>query len=216
MPSRRGLFLDLDGTIADSLPVMRAVYDRFLAEHGTSGSDAGFAAVNGPPLSDVVGILKRTHGLAGEPAALENVYVEFILDAYDRVEPSPGAGSLIDRARGAGWRIAVVTSSREGMARRWLERTGLATSLDAVVTAECVARGKPDPEPYRTALDRTGCHGAGSVAVEDSPNGAASALGAGLKVFALNADPAGAAGVFPRGCHPVGALADVERIVFGD
>ena len=39
--SQAGLFLDLDGTLADSLAVMRTVYDRFLEQFGEFGCGRG-------------------------------------------------------------------------------------------------------------------------------------------------------------------------------
>ena len=213
MPDGRGLFLDLDGTLADSLPVMRAVYDRFLAHYGHAGSDAGFAAVDGPPLAGVVAALRQAHSLIGSAAELEGVYMGFILEAYDRVEPRSGAVALVARARRAGWRTAVVTSSRESLARRWLARNGLAADVDAIVGAESVSHGKPDPEPYRLALRRTGCAAAVSASVEDSPRGVAAALAAGLRTVALES-PLHAATAYPPGAVLVAGFAEVERALF--
>lgn len=213
MPDGRGLFLDLDGTLADSLSVMRTAYDRFLAHCGACGSDAGFAAVDGPPLAGVVASLKRTHGLAASTEELTGVYMGFIVEAYDRVEPRPGAAALIDRARRAGWRTAVVTSSREALVRRWLARAGLEDAIDAVVGAESVTRGKPDPEPYRVALVRAGCGARASVAVEDSPRGAAAAVAAGMRTFVL-ASPLHGPDAYPAGVRPVTGFAQVEKALF--
>jgi phosphoglycolate phosphatase-like HAD superfamily hydrolase len=36
----KGLFLDFDGTLADSIAVMRDSYERFLAVHQAAGSEA--------------------------------------------------------------------------------------------------------------------------------------------------------------------------------
>lgn len=210
-----GLFLDLDGTLADSLPVLRGVYDRFLARFGHSGTAAGFAAVDGPVLSAIVEGLKRTHGLIPEVAELEDVYVGFIHDAYDAVPPAPGARALIGRARRAGWRIAVVTSGREDIAGRWLERSGLAADIDLLVGAGAVVRHKPDPEPYRHALAHTGCAAALSAAVEDSPRGIAAAHGAGLSVFAMRS-PLHPDLDLPAGVRRVACLEQVEKALFDD
>ena len=215
MTAQPGLFLDLDGTLADSLPVLRGVFDRFLAAHGHQGTEAGFAAVDGPVLTAIVASLKDTYGLVPEVAELEDVYVGFIHDAYDAVPPAPGARALVTRARRAGWRIAVVTSGREDIAGRWLERTGLAADVDLLVGAGSVARHKPDPEPYRYAVERTGCAARLSVAVEDSPRGIAAAHGAGLTVFALRS-PLHPTAEFPAGVHPVDGLLQVEKALFDD
>ena len=51
----------------------------------------------------------------------------------------------------------------------------------AIVTAEHVARKKPDPEVYDIALTRLGLAAAQCVAFEDSENGLRAALSAGLR-----------------------------------
>lgn len=58
-PDIRGLFLDLDGTLADSMPVMRETYFRFLARRGAQGSQEEFDSLAGRPLSDISVILKE-------------------------------------------------------------------------------------------------------------------------------------------------------------
>jgi len=73
-----------------------------------------------------------------------------------------------------------------------LAGAGLAGLFDAVVAAEDVARGKPDPAGYFHALELLGVSPAEAVAVEDSQAGVAAAKAAGLYVVALlgTADPA--------------------------
>ena len=58
----------------------------------------------------------------------------------------------------------------------------ISVAFDATVCAADVRRGKPDPEPYLLAARRLGVHPGGCVALEDSPNGIASAEAAGCAV----------------------------------
>ncbi|WP_017612342.1 HAD-IA family hydrolase, partial [Nocardiopsis salina] len=60
------------------------------------------------------------------------------------------------------------------------------------VTADDVAAGKPDPGPYLLGAERVGAPPADCVVVEDSPNGAAAGVAAGMPVVAVatTSDPA--------------------------
>ena len=185
VPGRRGLFLDLDGTLADSLGLLRGAYHGFLARFGAVGSEAEFQSLNGPPLADIVATLRRSHGLVPEVGDLLDLYAGLIARDHAAVPPAPGARAVLERARQKGWVVAVVTSTARDPARRWLERVGLDTLVDELVGGDEVSVGKPDPEPYRLALRRTGCVAARSLAVEDSPQGASSAAAAGLPVWLL-------------------------------
>lgn len=182
---RCGLFIDLDGTLADSLPVMRTVYGRFLAHLDKPGSDAEFARLNGPPLAEIVADLARTHAIDRPVAALREIYWRLIEDAYREVLPRPGAADLLRTACAHGIPVGVVTSSASRLTRTWLRAVGLNDLVDVVVGGDEVERGKPDPEPYRRALERTGCAASASLAVEDSLTGARSAIAAGIPTVLL-------------------------------
>ncbi len=48
-----------------------------------------------------------------------------------------------------------------------------------------MTRGKPDPEPYRKAIEQLGCSPARCVVIEDAPAGIASAQAACARVIAV-------------------------------
>lgn len=183
----RGLLLDLDGTLADSIAALKTVYLDFLAGFGIAGSPEGFAALNGPPLAEVVARLRETHGLTGSPAELLARYRALVDAAHGTAPPAEGAETLLRQARAEGWRIAVVTSSPRAAALGWLERTGLAPLIDAVVGGDEVAAGKPAPAPYHLGIERLGCRGENSLAIEDSRQGTTAARAAGLETLAIAA-----------------------------
>ncbi|NQV82503.1 MAG: HAD-IA family hydrolase [Rhodospirillales bacterium] len=183
-----GLFLDLDGTLADSLGVMRRVYFRFLSDLDRAGSDGEFDSLNGPPLRVIIERLQETHRLDGAIDDLHDRYIAQVADCYRDVAPMDGAKELLAAAQGQGWPIAVVTSNEKKLVTEWLNRTGLDAWIEVIVSGEDVAHGKPDPEPYEAALRQTRCSAPGSIAVEDSLIGATAARAAGLRTFLLQRD----------------------------
>jgi HAD superfamily hydrolase (TIGR01509 family) len=193
----RGLFLDFDGTLVDSLSALRAVYHTFLAGYGRPGSDAEFHRLNGPPLPAIIDTLRQTHGLTEPADILLARYHALIVQAFATVAPVPGARTLLERARRHGWAVAIVTSNRHALTTAWLDTAGLAGLVTTVVGGDQVARGKPDPEPYRLALARTGCTAAASLAVEDSGQGLVAALGAGLPTWLVGPAAPGPAAASP-------------------
>jgi HAD superfamily hydrolase (TIGR01509 family) len=204
-PAIRGLFLDLDGTLADSMPVMRETYFRFLAARGAQGSQQEFDGLAGRPLSAISVLLKQAHGLNESPALILRAYLDTVEAIYaQEAQPMPGARELLQAAAERGVFTAVVTSATREQAQGFLRHHGLAGLVTAVVGAEQVRRGKPDPEPYRLALSLAGLDPAQGLAAEDSPIGAASALGAGLATYIVRqpggmaAEVQGAAGYIHR------------------
>jgi len=207
---RAGLFLDLDGTLADSLPALRHAYHGWLAGFGRQGSDEEFEACNGLPLPEVVRVLRAAHGLEGEPTSLGRAFLREVARAHAASPPHPGARELLETARTRAVPVAVVTSAPAEAARRWLAARDLSALVDHVVGGGDVARGKPAPDPYRRALDLCGCAPPASLAVEDSRTGVLSAVAAGLPTLVV-APPSGAAS--GGAAHPLAALDGVVGVV---
>lgn len=182
----RGLFIDLDGTLANSLPVMRLAYDQFLARFDKLGNDIEFGEINGPPLSKIVEILADTHSLPGTTHDLMSAYKAIIALVYKSVQPNEGAMELLHSAKAQGYKVGVVTSNSAKLTTDWLQRVGIYKLLDTLVTGEQVSQGKPNPEPYLTALEKTGCVAHRSFAVEDSFMGVRASVDAGLNTFHLS------------------------------
>ncbi len=188
--SKRGLFLDFDGTLADSVPLLRTAYHQFMRNFGIDSSDDEFAALMGPTLEEVVRKLKEKYALEPDQAELERQYRQLIWDFYTQSQPNPGAADVLKRATDQGWVVVVVTSGAEADVKRWLDHHQLETYVSYIVGAEHVTRGKPDPEPYRVALQQQEFDVSRSIALEDAPKGAMSAVAAGLATYILGPNPA--------------------------
>ena len=88
--------MDLDGTLADSLDLMRRVYDSFLESFGRQGNDEEFERLNGPPLGVGVEMLRRSHGLPGDVDRLLARYQGLAAGGYAKYSrPMPGARRLL-------------------------------------------------------------------------------------------------------------------------
>jgi HAD superfamily hydrolase (TIGR01509 family) len=180
-PRRKAAFFDLDGTIADSLGLMRDVYRRFVAMHGGAPSDEEFDRLNGVPLAKVLEILREAHAIAAPAERLLAGYREVVDRTYLDVLPFADAARVLGELHSGGWYLALVTSNGRARSSTWLGRHDLARWFDTLVCAEDVKLGKPHPEPFLTALGRSGLAAGQAVAIDDSPLGIESALAAGIR-----------------------------------
>ena len=57
---------------------------------------------------------------------------------------------------------------------------------ERMITAFDVVKGKPDPEPYLKAWERSGLSKEQCIVIENAPLGVRSGKAAGLKVYAVN------------------------------
>lgn len=213
LASPRALLLDLDGTLADSLSTMRQAYRKFLEQFHAKPTDAEFDLLNGPPLCEVVRHLKTAHELEGDTAELLACYFEVIDDVYSGVVPSPGASELLQKASVNQCTVGIVTSNTSGRTRAWLESAGLSHLIDFIVSGEEVKIGKPDPEPYLLGARKASCALSAIVAVEDSPQGAQSAIGAGIRTFVLTGEFGGKFS-WPPNSVPIRSLSTLAELLW--
>ncbi len=107
------------------------------------------------------------------------------------VKPLPGALELVAACSAAG-PVALCSGALRSDIVPILTALGVWPLFSVCVTAEDVAHSKPEPESYRLCLDRLRAAfpervftASSCVAVEDTPDGIASATGAGIPVLAV-------------------------------
>ncbi|MGB9802379.1 HAD-IA family hydrolase [Desulfofundulus sp.] len=144
------VLFDLDGTLADSLPLIRHTYRRVFDEMGIPWGDNDVMHWIGRPIVDIA------RYFAGEEGAEEFIkrYQEHYHrdhDCYTRL--FPGTLEMLQNLRSQGFRLGIVTSKGKIGAWRTIKFTGLDSFLDVVVTAHDVERHKPLPDPVLKALE---------------------------------------------------------------
>lgn len=204
----RALLVDLDGTLVDSHPALRATFDRFLAAHGVVATDEEYQRWNGPPLKEIVAGLRAEHSITADVGALLDEYQRLLETSYVTSAPlMPGADALLSWAESEGIACAVVTSSPARLAHPLLARLGVLSRVEATICGDEVARGKPSGDPYVEALRRLDVAAGEALAIEDTATGVLAARAAGIRCVAI-----GAAGQEAPLAHS-GALVVVESLV---
>lgn len=174
-----GLLLDLDGTLLDSEPVHQAVYREYFARRGWRVPADVRRQFSGRRGAEVFATLEGPW--TGEDAdKLTEEVLELLRGSPRRPEPVAGAVRLIAACVRVGLPTVIVTSAGLEWAVPALDVLGTERGALAMVTAEDCTSGKPDPEPFRRGVELLGLRAETLVAVEDSPAGIASALGAGV------------------------------------
>lgn len=101
-----------------------------------------------------------------------------------RIPPRPGVKRLAEEALGAGWTLAVASTSAQESVEAVLNRAmggETAARFSLVLAGDVVKAKKPAPDIYLLAAERLGAKPAQCVVIEDSNNGVVSAVAAGMK-----------------------------------
>lgn len=183
------ILFDLDGTLVNTIPlILRSFRETFLALGIPPRSDEDMLLLIGKPL--------REQALDLVPDRADEFFRTYqrVYDRYyqDMVREYPGVREALAGLKDRGYGLAVVTSKRYSNARRDLERYGLLSFLDTLVTAEDTVNHKPHPEPVLKALEELSAPPEEAVFIGDSPYDVHSAHAAGVRAGAA------AWGPFPR------------------
>ena len=180
----KGFLFDLDGTLVDSLPAVEHAWTNWANSRGLAPEEVlGF--IHGKQA-----ITSIRHFMPGESE--EAIQVQFRLiekiesEDINGITALPGAVELLERLNKLSMPWAIVTSGSVPVARARHAAGELATP-EIFITAELVAKGKPNPDPYLLGAQRLGLTPEECVVVEDAPAGILSGLAAGCKVIAVNA-----------------------------
>jgi HAD superfamily hydrolase (TIGR01509 family) len=180
---------DLDGTLADSeeyhwlswRDAMRAEgvdlsYDRFLASFGQRNDR----------------ILGGWLGEGADAARIRRIgdwkEAEYRRLAEERgLTPLPGAREWVERLHRDGWKQAIASSAPRLNVETMLHVLRMDGLIDAMVSADEVKRGKPDPDVFLAAAAALAVPPERCVVVEDAAAGVEAGRRAGMKTIGVNA-----------------------------
>ena len=145
---------DLDGVLVDSEQVWDEVREELAHERGGDwhpGAQRDMMGMSSPEWSRY---MHDRVGLAEEPAEINRLVVERMLDRYAAGPPwLPGALEAVSRLAAA-FPLGLASSSNRELIDAVLAAGGIAGCFRATVSSEEVARGKPAPDVYLEAARR--------------------------------------------------------------
>lgn len=103
----------------------------------------------------------------------------------------PNAREAVERLLGDGYACAVCTNKPEGFARELLTRLGLIEMFGALIGADTLPVRKPDPAPYRAAVEGAGGKVVTSCLIGDTETDVKTARAAGVPVVLVRFGPEG-------------------------
>lgn len=180
----KGMLIDFDGTLVDTLPSLFVAYKNFLAAYGLEGNEEEFHSLIGPSLAEIVARLKKEKNLAPTHEELFAHYRKLVAESKGQMLPD--LLPFLKYAQAKKMRLAVVTSAPSRWVNRLLKEHGIDHYFEFVLSGEDFKHGKPAPDIYLEAIKRINMPRESLLAVEDSVNGTKSSEGAGLKTLFPN------------------------------
>ncbi|MGF1483298.1 MAG: HAD family hydrolase [Opitutales bacterium] len=184
---RWGALFDWDGVIIDSSRQHELSWEQLAAEENlTLPPDhfaKGFGRKNTWIIPELLKWTREPDEVARLGARKEALYRE-ILKA-EGIEPLPGVATLLAALKSAGVPCAVGSSTPKINIVTILGILGLEDAFDAILAAEDVGQGKPDPEVFLKGAVAVDCAPECCIVFEDMPVGLQAAKACGMKAVAV-------------------------------
>ena len=187
MNRKRGAIFDWDGVIINSAPQHEASWDRLAKECGKTLPEnhfkRGFGMKNEVIIPEILGWTAAPVEIRILSLRKEAIYREVVRE--QGMTALPGVEPWLRTLRDEGISCIIASSTHRENITTTLEVLGLEEFFSAIVSAEDVKRGKPDPEVFLTAAKRIEVEPADAVVFEDALVGIAAAHAAGMRVVAV-------------------------------
>lgn len=194
MAQERAYFFDMDGVLFNSMPHHAIAWEEVMKEHDLPFTAYDCYLNEGRTGESVIReAMWKARNRDATPNEIKQIYTEKS-ERFNLLAQQAGGTVVIDGVaevlryvQSTGSQIWVVTGS--GM-RSLLDNLNNALppvfQRDRMITAFDVTHGKPDPEPYLKAWERSGLKKEQCFVIENAPLGIRSGKAAGLTVYAVN------------------------------
>ena len=186
--SNKTVLFDLDGTLADSVPLIAKHVAETLTEFGAPTEASQIVPFIGRPLELTLSVFSSLP--QDDPRIVELVDAYHaswfpIVEAHGPELLLPGAVGMLARLREAGYRIGIVTAKGSPEAHHMIDALGITDLVDAVVGDDMVDNGKPAPDPALLGLELLGATAAETWYVGDATTDLEMALAAGMRPMGI-------------------------------
>ncbi len=182
----QAIIFDMDGLLVDSEPIWEQAEISVLAAHGKTLDPKKREHLVGLRMDEFIPAFIRLFEVDAPAAAVEAEIVNTMLGFIaTQVVTRPGAPELLAYIQQNDIPCAIASSSPAVIIDAVVESQGWGEVFPIRVSAEVVAKGKPAPDVYLEAARQIGAIPGRTLALEDSPNGARSAVAAGMTCYAV-------------------------------
>ena len=189
----KAVFFDMDGVLYDSMKYHAKAWVRAMKEMNLPFTEHDCYMNEGSTGSSTINkVMIKEWGREASEEEKENIYKlkSEYFNEEGRVNTMPFALDLLKKIKSESLQIFVVTGSGQPGLINGLERDFPGIFEEGkMVTAFDVKKGKPDPEPYLMALEKSGVEAWEALVVENAPLGVQAASEAGLFCIGVNTGP---------------------------
>lgn len=188
MNGSKAVLWDMDGTLINSEELHWTSWRKTMANEGVIITREQFLSTFGQRNDSIIpawlGSAATAERIEQIAQAKEELYRHLVRQVG--IAPEPGVATWLHRLHEHGWQQAIASSAPRANIDVLLEALSVNHIFQAIVTAEDVLRGKPDPEVYLLASTRVGVPAECCIVVEDAVAGIEGARRAGMRSIGVS------------------------------
>jgi beta-phosphoglucomutase family hydrolase len=178
-PKAKALIFDLDGTLADTMPVHFMAYKNILQDYGIKFTPALFGTLAGVPAVGTIRKLNEMFGTSMDPEEIGHLKEREYEKIMTKMTPVEPVVELVKKYHGR-MPMAVGTGGYKRLAWKSLEILELDKYFNILVSTEDVVHSKPHPETFLKCAERLGVSPEVCQVFEDGEPGMQAAKAAGM------------------------------------
>jgi len=178
----KALIFDLDGTLADSMPVHLIAWEIVGIKYGFQYSKKELEKYAGMSTQEIVDTINKKNNLKLDPDQISHELELKFLENLDKVKPIKPISNLLQTYYGR-LPIAVGTGGLRGMAVKILKHIEVWDKIDILVASEDVNNHKPSPETFLKCAEKLRVNPSDCLVFEDVNLGFQAAKNAGMHLI---------------------------------
>ena len=190
--SLKAVLFDMDGVLYNSMPYHASSWAKVMQMSGLNMTEQEAYLHEGRKGDDTINIISSREGKVISAEERKKIYKEKIriFSSHPPVLPMDGSKELLHKVIEKGLFAMLVTGSGQPSLLDNLNNSFPGIFVrERMVTSFDVKNGKPNPEPYLTALEKGALMPDEAIVIENAPLGVEAAHKAGLFTVAVNTGP---------------------------
>lgn len=184
IPSKnyRGLILDFDGTLVDSMMVHQRAWKKAIEKVGGKFplSHEEYFNLGGTSTRDVAALFLQKNNLSHSPDEIVHHKESFFHESLDEITPIVPVLEYVLEQKSNDVQLSIASGSSYSIIDAVLRKLKLESHFPHILTPKDVKRSKPAPDLFLLAAERMNLPASDCLVFEDSPLGIQAAEAAGM------------------------------------
>lgn len=182
----KNILFDMDGVLINSMKYHTQAWKLAFNKFNIKTTEKKIMSMAGMTSIETIKIICKEKNLSCDSKLIQEIKNEKgkQLDNIFKVEPYPQVIQNLTELKKSGFTLALVSGCRKFE----VDKTAndfFPNTFNLIISGDDVKFGKPNPEPYNTAIKKLNLNKSETVIIEDALSGIESANSAGIDVLAL-------------------------------